>query len=119
MSMSQKAPSPGDSEAPTNGSAAAAILSAGIGCAVLGILALANDALPAIGKLLVFYKPTGGLSGVTTVAIIAWLVAWLVLARLWGGRTVALAKVNAAAFVGLALGLLLTFPPVMDFIQGK
>ena len=31
----------------------------------------------------------------------------------------ALAKVNAATFVGLALGLLLTFPPVMDFIQGK
>ena len=50
MSMSKNPSNPGDSEALTNGSAAAAILSAGIGCAVLGILALANDASPAIGR---------------------------------------------------------------------
>jgi len=119
MSMSRKSNGPGAVESMTNGPAAAAILAAGIGCATLGILALANDALPAIGKLLVFYKPSGGLSGVTTVAIIVWLATWLVLARLWAGRTVALAKVNVLAFAGLAIGLLLTFPPVMDLIQGK
>jgi hypothetical protein len=117
--MSSKSNVPGEAESMTNGSAAAAILAAGIGCAALGILALANDASPAIGKMLIFYKPSGGLSGVTTVAIIVWLVAWLILARLWTGRTIALAKVNFLAFVGLAIGLLLTFPPVMDFIQGK
>ena len=119
MSVSQKWNSPDEAGSMANGSAAAAILAAGIGCGALGILALANDASPAIGKLLNFYKPSGGLSGVTTVAIIVWLVAWLVLARLWAGKTVAIAKVNAAAFVGLAIGLLLTFPPVMDLIQGK
>lgn len=28
-------------------------------------------------------------------------------------------KINLAAFVGLAIGFLLTFPPLMDLIQGK
>ena len=27
--------------------------------------------------------------------------------------------INALAFVGLAVGLLLTFPPFMDFLQGR
>jgi hypothetical protein len=30
-----------------------------------------------------------------------------------------MAKVNLAAFVLLAVGMLLTFPPVTDLIQGK
>ena len=119
MSMSQKSPGAGGLESMTNGSAAAAILSAGIGCAMLGILALAGDASPTIKNMLNFYNPTGALSGVTTVSIIVWLVSWFALNRQWGARTVNLAKVNIAAFVGLAIGLLLTFPPVMDLIQGK
>lgn len=102
-----------------NGPGAAAILAAGIGCAAVGVLALAGDASAAIGKLLNFYNPVGTLSGVTTVAIIIWLVAWFVLARRGGTKTVAMGKVNAAAFLLLAVGLLLTFPPVMDLLQGK
>lgn len=47
-----------------NGSGAAAILAAGIGCAMLGILAFAGDASDSIGKALNFYSPTGTLSGV-------------------------------------------------------
>ena len=62
-----------------NGPAAAAILAAGIGCAAVGILSFAGDASDAIGRLLNIYNPTGTLSGVTTVAIIIWLVAWFAL----------------------------------------
>jgi len=102
-----------------NGPAAAAILAAGIGCAAVGILALAGDASDAIGRWLNFYNPVGTLSGVTAVAIIVWLVSWFVLDRRWATRTVALGKVNIAAFIGLATGLLLTFPPFMDLLQGK
>jgi hypothetical protein len=102
-----------------NGPGAAAILAAGIGSAALGILALANDAFPAINRLLTFYPPTGGLSGVTTMAIVVWLVAWVILARRWGNMTVALARINLVAFALLAVGVLLTFPPVMDLLQGK
>jgi hypothetical protein len=119
MSMPQKSGGRGDAESLTNGSAAAAILSAGAGCATLGILALAGDASPAIKSMLNFYNPTGALSGVTTVAIIVWLASWFALSRLWAAKTVDLAKVNLAAFAGLAIGLMLTFPPIMDFIQGK
>jgi hypothetical protein len=102
-----------------NGPGAAAILAAGIGSAALGILALANDAFPAINKLLIFYQPTGGLSGVSTLAVVIWLVAWFVLARRWATATVQMARVNLISFALLAVGVLLTFPPVMDLIQGK
>jgi len=102
-----------------NGPGAAAILAAGIGCGALGILALAADASDAIGKALNIYTPTGTLSGVTTVAIVIWLGTWLALSRSWQGKSVAMAKVNAAAFALLIVGFLLTFPPFMDLLQGK
>ena len=102
-----------------NGPGAAAILAAGIGCAAMGILALVGDASDTIGNLLNFYNPTGTLSGVTTVAIIVWLVAWLILNRQWSMRTVSMTTINVLAFVGLAVGFLLTFPPFMDLLQGK
>jgi hypothetical protein len=102
-----------------NGPGAAAILAAGIGSAALGILALANDAFPTVNKLLIFYGPTGGLSGVSTLAVVIWLVAWFILARRWSTATVQMARVNMISFALLAVGVLLTFPPVMDFIQGK
>ena len=108
-----------DEDGIPNGSGAAAILAAGIGCAAVGILAFAGDASDAIGELLNFYNPTGTLSGVTTVAIIVWLVVWLILIRLWHGRTVPMTTVNVLAFAGLAVGFLLTFPPFMDLLQAK
>ena len=107
------------SETVTNGPGAAAILAAGIGSAALGILALANDAFPAVNKALIFYGPSGGLSGVSTMAVIIWLIAWFVLARRWATATVEMAKVNMISFALLAIGILLTFPPFMDLLQGK
>jgi hypothetical protein len=102
-----------------NGSGAAAILGAGIGCGVIGLLAFWGDASDSMGKTLNFYNPSGTLSGVTTVGIIIWLVAWFVLDRMWRGKTVEMMKVNVASFALLAVGFLLTFPPFMDLLQGK
>ncbi|MGO8814020.1 MAG: hypothetical protein ACLQVG_05045 [Terriglobia bacterium] len=102
-----------------NGPAAAAILSAGIGCAGLGILAVIADASKPIARGLTFYLPTGPLSGVSSVAILLWLAAWFILARRWRAKSVAIAKVNATAFLLLVLGILLTFPPFADLLQGK
>ncbi|MDG4881930.1 hypothetical protein [Mesorhizobium sp. WSM4884] len=42
-----------------------------------------------------------------------------ILARRWGNRAVAMSRVNIAAFALLLVGLLLTFPPFMDFLQGR
>ena len=100
----------------TNGSGAAAILAAGIGSFVLAVLAFAGDKSAAIKSALVLYKPTGALSGVTTAAIVVWLVAWGVLEWRWRSRTVALGRVNLVAFVLLVLSLLLTFPPIVDLL---
>ena len=120
MSMSQNPVGPNEAVAAIpNGPGAAAILGAGIGSAALGILVLAGDASPAIKEILNFYNPTGRLSGVTTVTIIVWLVAWYILFLLWRGKAVALAKVNVVAFVLLAVGFLLTFPPFLNLLQGR
>jgi hypothetical protein len=97
-----------------NGGGAAAILAAGIGSFLVAVFALVADKSAAIKSMMVFYKPTGPLSGVTTSAIIAWLIAWFVLDRLWRARTVAMGRVRAAALVLLILGVLLTFPPIAD-----
>lgn len=110
---------PASGELIPNGPGAAAILAAGIGSTALGVFALAGDAFPAINRLFTFYSPSGALSGVTTVAVVVWLVAWYVLARRWAMKTVEMATVNIAAFVLLAIGVLLTFPPFMDLLQGK
>lgn len=102
-----------------NGPGAAAILSAGIGCFLLSVFALVADASKPLAKFFTFYVPTGPLSGVTTTAIFLWLVVWVVLARMWRRQSVALAKVNIAAFAFLLLGILLTFPPFADFLLRK
>ncbi len=101
------------------GSGAAAILAAGMGSLALGVFAFAGDAVPALGRAFTFWQPTGALSGVTITAIAVWLISWFVLSRRWASRDVRLGPVNAAAFAMLAAALLLTFPPVMDALQGK
>ncbi|UVC17928.1 hypothetical protein [Mesorhizobium onobrychidis] len=66
-----------------NGSGAAAILAAGIGCAAIGVLAFASELSPGLRGLLNFYNPVGALPGKTTVTIIVWLIAWYGLSRIW------------------------------------
>ncbi|MER8461737.1 hypothetical protein [Mesorhizobium sp. M1396] len=101
------------------GPGAAAILAAGIGCAAMGIFALAGDAFASLNQFFTFYKPTGGLSGVSTSAVVVWLVAWFILSRRWGKRNVEMRKIVPISFALLAVGVLLTFPPVMDLLQGR
>lgn len=103
----------------TNGPGAAAILSAGLGCFLVGLFFLAEDAVPAAKTFFTFYQPSGALSGTTTMAVALWLIVWFALARAWRGKTVSMPWVNAAAFLLLALSFLLTFPPFIDFLQGK
>lgn len=102
-----------------NGAGAAAILAAGIGSVALGVFTLLADAINGMKSFLNFYSPTGPLSGVTTLAIVVWLAAWFVLAKKWNGRDVAMKWVNGVAFVLLAVGFALTFPPLTDLLQGK
>jgi hypothetical protein len=103
-----------DAKAVTNGSGAAAILAAGFGSFVLAVLAIAADKSATIKTLMNFYRPTGPLSGVTTTAILAWIILWIVMERRWRNRSLPMARINRIALALLVLGLLLTFPPIAD-----
>lgn len=103
-----------DSAAISNGSGAAAILSAGFGSFAVAFFAIAADKSGFVKNMFVFYKPTGALSGETTVAICLWLAAWAILEWRWRKRTVSLRRINLVALGLLGLSLLLTFPPIGD-----
>ena len=102
-----------------NGAAAAAILAAGIGCFSVGFFGLLGDVFPAMAHFFNFYNPTGPLSGVTTTAIFVWIILWAVLSRSWKGKSLPMSKINTIAFLFLLAGLLLSFPPFGDWLQGK
>jgi hypothetical protein len=102
-----------------NGGAAAAILAAGVGCFALAVLAVAGDASKAIAHRLTFYVPTGPLSGVTTLAMVVWLAAWMLGHWLWRSQTIAIRRAALASLVLLILGFLLTFPPFEDLLLRK
>lgn len=99
-----------------NGAGAAAVLAAGVGSFCIGLFAVLADKSPTVKSLMIFSKPTGPLSGVTTCSIVAWLVCWALLHARWRSRTVELARVCAIALGLLALGVLLTFPPFADLL---
>lgn len=99
-----------------NGPGAAALLSAGIGACALAGIAIAADRMPGFGRMMTFYKPTGPLSGVTTSAIVVWLIVWGALELRWRKRDVNMNRVGIAAVILLVVGLLLTFPPLADLL---
>jgi hypothetical protein len=99
-----------------NGSGAAAILSAGIGSITIAIFAIAADKSAFVKNLFIFYRPTGALSGETTVAILLWLAAWAILEWRWRKRNVSLRRINVIALALLGLSLLLTFPPIAGLL---
>ncbi len=81
---------------------------------MVAIFAILADKVASFKSLMIFYKPTGPLSGVTTCAILVWLICWAILHRRWSGRMVALGGITKAALILLGLSLLLTFPPIAD-----
>ena len=97
-----------------NGPLAAALLAGGIGCAVLGVVTFMNQTDPtsAFSRALVWVKPVGALSGKSSLAILAFLLAWVILGLVWRGREVNFKAVSIVAFLLLAIGLIGTFPPV-------
>ena len=93
-----------------NGSAMAAFLGAGIGSFAIGVIVLLNEAGMFAAPAL--YAPAGGVSGRTTLATVAWLVAWGLLHYRWKGREIATGRVSTLTLILAVLGILATFPPV-------
>ncbi len=108
-----------------NGPVAAVFLASGIGCLVLGINVVLNELGGDISKFFAFDKNfgigsgVGALSGKVIVAVIAFLVSWLVLHFLWRGKEVRFGTIFTVSLVLVAAGFLLTFPPVFDLFAPK
>jgi hypothetical protein len=101
-----------------NGPAAAAVMASGIGSLALGLFTTLAEACTMIKNALNLYDPAGPLSGKTTVAIVIWLVAWVVFHQLWKERQVEFGKVYLATLILIALGLLGTFPTFFEVFGG-
>jgi peptidoglycan biosynthesis protein MviN/MurJ (putative lipid II flippase) len=97
-----------------NGPIAAAMLAAGIGCFVLGLMICLAQGSKAIGGILNFYNPVGPLSGKTIVAVVAWLVAWGVLGSTWKDQSADFGKIYKVTLILVVLGLLGSFPLFFD-----
>ena len=102
----------------TNGAAAAAVLTVGIGSFVLGLLTTLAAASRPIATALAFYGPAGSLSGKSTVAVVVWLVAWAAFHKRWKNTQVNFSGVFVATLILITLGLLGTFPPVFEWFGG-
>jgi len=92
------------------GLAAAALLAAGVGALVLGLLTTLAEASVDVKDFLQFNDRVGPLSGKTIIAAGVYFGALLVFGLLWRGRELRLRPVLIATVVLLVLGFLGTFP---------
>jgi fluoride ion exporter CrcB/FEX len=95
-----------------NGPTAAAVLAAGVGCAVLGLFTLLSEAIEPIHNFMELSSAVGPLSGKTTFAVLVWLVVWGGLHLWWRNRNVSFRAVYIVTLVLVGVGFVLTFPPV-------
>lgn len=105
---------PTSTHAPS-GAAWAAILAAGIGCAGFGIIVDLAEAFPRISKDLNIYNPSGDLSGKSTLAVLLWIGAWLVLHLRW--KHLDIARPGRLTLISLALillGFVAVLPPFIE-----
>lgn len=99
-----------EAEGGASGPTMAAVLAAGIGAFAVGLFVILSEA--GIVSAPALYGPAGGVSGRTTFAVAAWLIAWAILHRRWRDRQIEGGAVLAATLILIALGVLATFPPV-------
>lgn len=98
-----------DTDKPS-GPAAAAILAAGIGTLVLGILTTWAEANAGFADALQWNDRVGPLSGKTLISVVAYFGSWGVLHFVWRRSDPPIRRVVLITVVLIALGLLGTFP---------
>ena len=97
-----------------NGPAAAALLAAGVGVLVLGLLTTLAEANADIADWLNFKSRVGPLSGKTVMTVIAYVVSWVVFVPLLWKRSIAMNAVLIVTAVLLAAGFVGTFPKFFE-----
>jgi fluoride ion exporter CrcB/FEX len=98
-----------------NGPAAAALLAAGIGTFVLGLFTTWAEASDSFAQdTLKIDNDVGPLSGKTTFAVIAYLIAWAVLTPVLWKRSLPWPAVLAISGALIAAGYIGTFPKFFE-----
>jgi hypothetical protein len=103
-----------------NGPAMAAILAAGIGAFVLGLLTTWAAASESFAQdVLKLDNGVGPLSGKTTFAVIAYVVAWAVLTPVLWRRNLPFNNVMIVAGLLIAAGFVGTFPEFFEAFESE
>jgi len=97
-----------------SGPAAAALLAAGFGVFVLGLLTTLAEASTKASDWLNFQDRVGPLSGKTIIMGAAWAVAWALASLVVWRRSLPMLAVYGVAALLLALGVLGTFPKFFE-----
>ena len=92
------------------GPVAAAVLAAGIGAFVLGLLTTLSEASTDLHDFLEFKDDVGPLSGKTILAVASYFGSWVILHIFWRRQNPPLRPILIATAVLIALGILGTFP---------
>ena len=101
-----------------NGPVAAAFVAAGVGSLVLGLMVTLAEMSADVRTFLDFSKNyglgsgVGPLSGKVAIAVVAYIVSWIVLHFLWRGKELPFRTWFVTALVLVAIGFALTFPPI-------
>lgn len=93
------------------GPIAAAIIAAGIGAVVLGLMTTLAAASGTIADWLDLNSDVGPLSGKTILAVVAWLAAWAILHVTLRDRPYETRRAMVVSLVLIGLGVVGTFPP--------
>ncbi len=107
-------------DASPNGSAWAALVGAGVGCAGFGIVTDVSEWSAGVSRMLQWYSPAGSLSGVAGCAMVIWVGVWWVLHARWRERRLqSERKLMGVTFLLVLTGLIATFPPFYGmFVKG-
>ncbi|MEX0805929.1 MAG: hypothetical protein WD688_21820 [Candidatus Binatia bacterium] len=101
-----------------DGVAAAAVLAAAIGVFVTGSMTTLAEVSPSLRAALTWSGAVGPLIGKTGVGVIVWLIVWPILHAIWRGKDVNFSAVYTVSLILIALGWILTFPPVFEAFSG-
>lgn len=97
--------------------AAAAFISSGIGVFVMGLMTTGAVISEGLKNALNWWNPAGPLVGKTGIAILAWLISWVLMNTMWKDKEMDLRKSFTITLVLIVVGILLTFPPVFEIFE--
>jgi len=104
--------------AKADGVAAAAVLASAIGVFITGSLTTLAEISQLLKTALAWSGAVGPLIGKTGVGVIVWLIVWSILHAIWRGKEVNFSAIYTVSLILIALGWLLTFPPVFEAFSG-